>query len=76
VHAETLFCLPLFSAQSNSLAFLLSWVSCVSISFGLTAQFALFSTHVHCTLELARTFAVRTVSPAPRLSPHHALTGK
>jgi hypothetical protein len=24
VHAETLFCLPLFSAQSNSLAFLLS----------------------------------------------------
>jgi len=35
-----------FSVPSSSLAFLLSSVSSVSISFGLRTQFVLFSTHV------------------------------
>lgn len=54
-----------FSVPSSSLAFLLSSFSSVSIYFGLRAQFVLFSTHVHCALELARTFIVPTFSSAP-----------
>jgi len=64
-----------FSVPSSSLAFLLSSVSSVSISFGLRTQFVLFSTHVHCALELARTFIVLTFSPAPTLLPRRIQTG-